>query len=144
MRVVLDTNALVSAILSPHGPPRQLLDGARQQRFALCSSPVLIAELLDVMLREKFASRLNKVGLTPLAIVRDIRRIAHIESPNHVPRVIADDADDDHVLACAMASRADLIVSGDKHLHSLGGHYQGVPIVRPAEAVSIIAAWSRA
>lgn len=58
MRVVLDTNTLVSAIVSPFGPPRRLLDDARAQVVELCSSPMLMAELLDVVAREKFATRL--------------------------------------------------------------------------------------
>ena len=45
-----------------------------------------------------------------------------------VPRVIERDADDEHVIACALAGQADLIVSGDKHLHSLGEHYQVIAI----------------
>lgn len=138
MRVVLDTNTLVSALLSPNGPPRRLLDGARAQVFELCSSPVLMAELLDVVSREKFATRLAQAGLTPMGIVREIRHLAAMATPTSVPRVIAKDADDDHVLACALASNADLIVSGDKHLHSLGGEYQGIRIVRPAAAVQLI------
>jgi uncharacterized protein len=51
-----------------------------------------------------------------------------------------DDPDDDHVLACAVAGRADLIVSGDKHLLGLGGQYNNIPIVRAGEAVRIIGA----
>lgn len=139
VRVVLDTNTLVSAILSPHGPPRLLLDDARAQVFELCSSPVLMAELLDVVSREKFAKRLAAAGLTPLGIVGEIRRLATMATPIDVPRVVANDADDDHVLACALASQADLIVSGDKHLLGLGGSYQGIAIVTPAQAVQRIA-----
>lgn len=138
MRIVLDTNTLVSALLSPHGPPRRLLDDARAQTFALCSSPVLMAELLDVVSREKFAGRFAKAGLTPLGIVGEIRRLATMAAPVSVPRVITADADDDHVLACALAGNADLIVSGDKHLLGLGGAYQGIRIVTPAEAVRLI------
>lgn len=138
MRVVLDTNTLVSALLSPHGPPRRLLDDARAQVFVLCSSAVLMAELLDVVSREKFARRFAQVGLTPLGIVGEIRRLATMAAPASVPRVIASDADDDHVLACALAGNADLIVSGDKHLLDLGGDYQGIRIVAPAEAVQLI------
>jgi predicted nucleic acid-binding protein len=48
------------------------------------------------------------------------------------------DADDDEVLACAVAASADLIVSGDKHLLSLGGQYKGIRIITPAEAVRIV------
>lgn len=139
MRIVLDTNTLVSAILSPHGPPRRLLDDARAQVFELCSSPVLMAELLDVVAREKFAKRLTAAGLTPLGIVGEIRRMATMATPADVPRVVPNDADDDHVLACALAAQADLIVSGDKHLLGLSGHYQGIVIVTPAQAVQRIA-----
>ncbi len=138
MRVVLDTNTLVSALLSPNGPPRLLLDDARAQVFELFTSPVLMAELLDVMSREKFARRLAAAGLTPLGIVSEIRRLASMATPVDVPRVVAGDADDDHVLACAVAARADLIVSGDRHLLGLGGHYQGIAIVTPAQAVQQI------
>lgn len=48
------------------------------------------------------------------------------------------DADDDQVLACALAAKADVIVSGDKHLQTLGGQYQGILIVRPAEALAML------
>lgn len=135
MRVVLDTNTLVSGVISPGGLPRRLLDGARAQVFELCSSATLLAELLDVLSREKFAARLAQAGLTPQGIVGELRRLAYMAAPQAVPRVIENDADDDHVLACALAGRADLIVSGDRHLHNLGGQYQGIPIVTAAQAV---------
>lgn len=138
MRVVLDTNTLVSGVISADGPPRRLLDGTRAQVFELCSSATLLAELLDVLTREKFAARLIKAGLTPQGIVMELRRMAYVVAPTQVPRVIAADADDDHVLACAVSAQAELIVSGDKHLHSLNGQYQGIRIVRPAEAIGII------
>lgn len=138
MRVVLDTNTLVSGVISPGGPPRRLLDGARTQAFELCSSATLLAELLDVLSREKFAARLAQAGLTPQGIVGELRRLATMAAPQVVPRVIEHDADDDHVLACALAGQADLIVSGDKHLLGLGGQYQGIRIVAPTEAVQLI------
>lgn len=138
MRVVLDTNALVSGVISPEGPPRRLLDGARAQAFELCSSATLLAELLDVLSREKFAGRLAQAGLTPQGIVGELRRMAYMAAPQVVLRVIEHDTDDDHVLACALAGQADLIVSGDKHLHDLGGQYQGIPIVTPAQAAQQI------
>ena len=60
--------------------------------------------------------------------------------PRQVARVIAQDADDDQVLACAVEARAHLIASGDQHLHSLSGNYQGVRIVTPAEAAGLLQA----
>lgn len=57
-------------------------------------------------------------------------------SPLQVARVIPNDPDDDQVLACALAANADLIVTGDdRHFRTLGGHYQGIPILNPAQAV---------
>jgi putative PIN family toxin of toxin-antitoxin system len=140
VRVVLDTNTLVSGVISAGGPPRQLLNGARTQAFEMCSSAVLLAELFDVLAREKFAVRLAQAGLSPLIIVSELRRMAHLVAPAEVPRVIENDPDDDHVIACAVAARADLIVSGDRHLHSLGGQHEGIRIVSPAEALAIITA----
>lgn len=142
MRVVLDTNTLVSGVISAGGPPRQLLDRARTQAFEMCSSAIaiLLAELLDVLSREKFAARLTQAGLSPLNIVGELRRMALMVASDNVPRVIENDPDDDHVIACAVAAQADLIVSGDKHLHNLGGQYKGIRIVSPAEAIEIIKA----
>ena len=97
-----------------------------------------MVELLDVVSREKFARRFTQAGLTPLGIVGEIRRLATMAAPAKVPRVVANDADDDHVLACALAGNADLIVSGDKHLLGLGGEYQSIRIVTPAEAIQLI------
>lgn len=138
MRVVLDTNTLVSGVISANGPPRRLLTAARQQAFEWYTSPALLEELLDVLSREKFTQYLSRVGLSAQGIVSDLQRIAHLVVPSRVPRVIEQDPDDDQVLACAIAAQAELIVSGDKHLLSLGGYYQGIRIVTPAETISII------
>jgi len=104
----------------------------------LCSSATLLPELLDVLSRGKFATRLAQASLTPQGIVGELRRLAYMSAPQAVPRVIERDSDDDHVLACALAGQADLIVSGDRHLHGLGGQYQGIPIVTAAQAVQQI------
>jgi predicted nucleic acid-binding protein len=58
--------------------------------------------------------------------------------PTSAPRVVPGDADDDQVIAAAIAGRVDLIVSGDRHLLSLGGH-RAIRIVTPAQTVRIIA-----
>ena len=135
MRVVLDTNTLVSGVISPTGPPRRLLDAVRSQSIERCSSATLSAELLDVLSRKKFAARLAQVGLTPQVIVVELRRLAYMATPQSVPRVIDQDPDNDEVLACAVAGRAELIISGDRDLNSLGGHYAGIPILTPTQAV---------
>ena len=133
MRFVIDTNLLVSGVISA-GLPRRLLDAARAGEFELCTSEVLLAEMLDVIGREKFAKRLAQAGLIPEALVEDLRRLAVVVTPISVPRVVATDPDDDHVLAAALAGAVDLIASGDRRDLLPLGSYAGIPIVTALEA----------
>jgi len=138
MRFVIDTNLLVSAIIST-GLPRQLLDAARAGEFELCTSEVLLAELLDVLGRGKFADRLAQAGLSPKTVVDDLRGLAVVVAPTKVPRVVPTDPDDDHVLAAALAGAVDLIASGDRRDLLPLGSYAGIPIVTAREAMERIA-----
>jgi uncharacterized protein len=138
MRLVLDTNTLVSSILSANGAPRRLLNYALTGAYELCSSAVLLAELQNVLSRDKFSSRLHQAGLSPESFILQLHRIAYVVNPVIVPQVIQRDPDDDHVLACAVAATADCIVSGDKDLFSIGPSYEGIPIVTTAQALEII------
>ncbi len=139
MRIVLDTNLLVSGIIST-GLPRQLVDAAKAGAFELCTSEMLLDELLDVISRDKFAARLAQAGLTPLAIVDDLRALAVVVSPSMVARVVLADPDDDHVLAAALTGVADLIATGDKRDLIPLGSYQGIPIVTAKAALERVAA----
>ena len=133
MRIVIDTNLLVSGVISA-GLPRQLLNAAKAGVFELCTSEVLLAELLDVMGRQKFAQRLAQAGLTPQGIVDDLRALAVVVSPLAVPRVVPTDPDDDHLLAAALTGAADLIASGDKRDLLPLESYQGIPIITARQA----------
>jgi uncharacterized protein len=138
MRIFLDTNLLVSGIIST-GLPRQLVVAAKAGAFELCTSEMLLDELLDVISRDKFATRLVQAGLAPLTIVEDLRALAVVVSPSMVARVVLADPDDDHVLAAALTGAADLIVTGDKRDLLPLGSYQGIPIVTAKEALERIA-----
>jgi putative PIN family toxin of toxin-antitoxin system len=138
MHVLLDTNTLIAGVISPNGAPRRLLDAARAQQFAFCTSDTLLAELLGVLGREKFASRLAQAGLTPAGIVDELRRLAAmVIAATSASRVVSGDADDDHVIAAAFFTRAELIVSGDAHLLSLK-QYRDIAIVTAGEALQRI------
>lgn len=101
----------------------------------LFSSTALLEELLDVLMRPFAAQRLTLITRTAREMLANYVEAIEIVEPTAVPRVVANDADDDQVIAAAVAARADLIVSGDrKHLLSLGSH-QGIAIVNAAEAV---------
>ena len=68
MRVVADTNIIVSGLLW-HGLPRQILDAARDNVITLFSGIPLLAELEEVLQREKFASRLALAGIEARELV---------------------------------------------------------------------------
>jgi putative PIN family toxin of toxin-antitoxin system len=63
MRIVADTNTVLSGLLW-QGPPRRLLDLARERALTLCTSSTLLAELAEVIVRDKFAHRVLAAGLS--------------------------------------------------------------------------------
>ncbi|MEW5939822.1 MAG: putative toxin-antitoxin system toxin component, PIN family [Chloroflexota bacterium] len=136
MRIVLDTNTVVSGLLW-HGAPRSILDLAREGRATLFTSPTLLVELEDVLGRPKFAKRLRLADVTVSDLVRGYAALAQPTRVESVPPVIKEDPDDDHVLACAVQSRADYIVSGDGHLKALG-KYKGIAILQAHELLEKI------
>ena len=139
MRLVLDTNVVASAVLWG-GVPRQLLQAGREKRVSLFASIRLLAELTDILVRPKFEKKLAASGLTIEQIVDRYAELAAVVQPAAIAPTVLDDPDDDQVLACAVAARADLIVSGDRrHLLPMGT-FEGMPIVPPAEALRIISA----
>lgn len=138
MHIVLDTNTVLSGLLWG-GPPRRLIDLARARSLTLGTSLILLAELAEVIARDKFAHRVQLAGLSAADLVQDYRRLAHIVEPQPLPAPTSRDPDDDHVLACALAARADLIVTRDLDLLDLGS-YQGIPILKAAAALQKIEA----
>ncbi len=134
---MLGTNVAVAGLLWPNHS-RRLLDWAANETVSLYSSPALIEELAHTLEYPKLTRRLTLLGATPSVLLARYSALVSTVSPQQVPRVIENDADDDQVLACALAASADLIVSGDRHLHSLGGQYQGILIVTAAQAVQQI------
>ena len=139
MRLVLDTNVVASGLLWG-GAPAQLLDAAQVGEIELFTSRPLLAELSNILIRIKFAKAIAATGLPHGDLVLGYAELASVVEPAQIALTIAEDPADDEVLACAIAAHADLIVSGDKHLHSLGGQYKGITIIRPAEATRMIEA----
>lgn len=127
LRVVLDTNVYVSMFHYPQSPLGEIWRHAQCGTYELVISPAIVHELGHT-LRHYFSWADEAVRNRTKAL----SRIAEIVTPKSVPHVIKDDPDDDHILACALAGRADLIVSGDRHLLKLKS-YEGIGIVRPKD-----------
>lgn len=136
MKLVADTNVLLSGLLW-HGAPRRLIECARSGDVSLASSPALIAEFAGVLGTGKFANVLLRAGLTREFILAELQAAVEIVHPAPLPDRVCRDPDDDDVLACALAARADMIVSGDRDLLDLH-EYRGIPIVSPSSALERI------
>ena len=138
MRIVLDTNVVLSALLW-RGTPYRLLDAIRNRSEArLFTSPALLDELADVLTRPSATKRLAVIGKAAREVLADYVEAVEVVEPEHVPRVVPDDADDDQVIATAIAAGADWIVSGDADLLSMGS-YDSIPIITAVQAVQRIA-----
>jgi putative PIN family toxin of toxin-antitoxin system len=96
-----------------------------------------LAELAEVMSRPKFQVVLARSNTDPERMLGELRRLAEIIDPPPLPAPISRDPSDDVVLALAAASQADLIITGDADLLTLGSH-AGIPIIDPAEAINRI------
>lgn len=136
MRVVIDTNVLVSAFLWG-GTPGQLIESAGEQAVQLFTSRTLLDELSEVLHRQKLAKSVQATGFTAVQLVRNFRRLARLVAARKLAQQVSRDPDDDHVLACALAANAHLIISGDADLLDLRT-YQGIRIVNAVQAVRSI------
>jgi len=135
VRVVLDTNVVASAILWS-GPPRALLQAAREKRIELFTSTALLAELSDILARRKFDRKIAASGLTIDQLVDGYAQLAALVHPTTVPR-IAPDPDDDVVMGTALAARAEFVVTGDKSLLTVIEH-QGARIIAVVQAIGVV------
>ena len=127
MRIVLDTNVLMSGIFFA-GPPALILAAWAEGRLELLATVEILAEYRRVgsRLSKKYAS----VDVDPVLdlVVRESR----ILEPFPVPADACDDKDDIKFLACAISGHATCVVSGDRALLRASGH-EGIEVVTPRD-----------
>lgn len=133
MRAVLDSNVIISALLSPNGTPAKVLRASLEGACDLVVSPLLLAELARALAYPKLRSRITEDEA--LAVIDLLQQDADLrDDPAGPPPVHSPDPDDDYLIALAAASQA-VIVSGDDHLLGLKAV---IPVYRPAEFLELI------
>lgn len=133
MRLVLDTNIIVSGLIWG-GIPRRLLDLGRDDQVMLFTSSVLLDELAEVLERGKFSAMLASQGITPTFLMQRYGILTTLVKPQPIERTVPSDADDDMVIATALAAQADIIATGDSDLLVLHP-YQGIQILNATDTL---------
>jgi uncharacterized protein len=128
IKAVLDTNIIVSGIISPKGSPRKILELAKKEAFKVVTSILINREILEVLHRNYIYT---KYGLNE-AVIDDIASFLYegtiLTEDSYEILKVKKDPEDDIFINCALEGDADYIVSGDRHLLDLK-HYSGTQIV---------------
>ena len=130
-RITLDTNVVVSALISP-GTSRQVLELARSGAVTLILSPFILEETAGV-LRTKMAWDDGRIR-TALELIKGLSTLVR---PEKSLSVVKEDAQDNRIVECAAFGRADYLVSGDKHILSLK-EYQGIRFLTPRDLLEAL------
>jgi putative PIN family toxin of toxin-antitoxin system len=125
VRVILDTNVFISGVFFT-GPPHHILKAWQDRTLAIVVSPAIVEEYQRV--GRVLAKQFPGVDLNPLLSL--LAAEAEIIRAPALPEPVCDDPDDDKFLACALAGKTKIIVSGDKQLVRVSG-YRGIEVIRP-------------
>jgi len=133
MRVVLDTNVLVSALIKT-GKPRDLVNKLTKDKRLILSRAVL-DEFLDVMADPKMARYASEEDI--VAFLNTLGNAARIVQVKSSLKAVKADPDDDIIIRAAYDGKADFIVSGDNHLLSLK-EFKGIRILTVDEMLNLL------
>lgn len=135
MRILLETNIIVSGLLGHDGPPGQLLGLWADGHFTLVTSTYQLDELRRVLGYKHLRTRIS--GARAVAFLENVDKRAIILDA--LPEVaLSPDPQDNPILATAIAGEAGLVVSGDKGHMIVLGHVNGIPIITAREALAIL------
>ena len=138
MEAVLDTNVVVSAAISPKGPPAEIIKSWRARSLTWVTSPPLLQKLESAVRSPRLKRYIAWSDDELAEFLALVRAVARIVVPTSRIDVIRVDPADNRVLEAAAEGRADYVVTGDRHLLEVGRH-ENIPIVTPARFVAIIA-----
>ena len=138
IKIVIDANIFVSALLIPGSKPAQVLNLVRARKVELLISKNILSEIERVLRYPKIVNRHQRSSEELKAFIRDTTQFATLTPGRRVIKAVTVDPDDDHCLECALEGKADYIVTGDRHLKEMKA-FRGVTIVDPATFLIILA-----
>ena len=129
LRVVLDANVYVSALIRPQGPPGQIIMRFLEDAFEIVLSSAIVEETVRAFAYPRVRKYIH-AAVDPELWFEDVILLAQLVAGDHVVEGVSVDADDDKYLAAAAEGRATLIVTGDPDLLTIKD-FQGIRIVTP-------------
>jgi len=133
LKVVLDTNVIVSAIVFG-GKPELILNLITAEKIDGYISRFIIAETCGI-LRQKFKHTESEIE----AIEETLKNAFSLIEPNFSISIVKDNLSDNKILACALAAKADYLISGDKKHILLLKKIKNVPILSPEQFLKLLA-----
>jgi putative PIN family toxin of toxin-antitoxin system len=131
VKVVLDTNVVISRTFSPDGAPATIISRWLQGTFELLISMAILDEYRQALTYPRIQQRI-RIGVEAVEqMLADFERVATSIEPGRLSVGVSFDPDDDKFLECALSGNADYLVTGDQHLLALGT-FRGIPVVTPA------------
>ena len=134
MKVVLDTNVLISALLW-EGLPNKILKLVEEGKLTLCLNEFILDELFNVLQRPKFRNRIRECNTSAEELIAGILEISNVFPNIKIPSVVKNDPDDDWVISCALISKSQSIITGDPHLLKIS-KFRNVSILTPRKFLS--------
>lgn len=136
MKVVLDTNVIISGLLWK-GVPAKILDFGKIGAFQICLTPKLLQEIEKVLSYNRLSIPLMMAGRQPEEIIESLEQTGIILSDYRRIYVVKEDPTDNIILGVASSHGADYIVSSDKHLLKLKT-FQNIPILSPRQFLKVL------
>lgn len=130
VRVVLDTNIIVSATILRRGHSAQVLNLWREEKIELAVSLPILEEMRKLLKRARIIKQQSMAQQNVKALIEGFRESGVLTSGRLDLEVVREDPEDDKFIICAVEAGADYIISGDTHLLKLK-EYQGIRIVPP-------------
>ena len=137
LRVVLDTNVLVSALLRKTSTPRRIYQAFRADTFIIVVSAKILEEIDDVIHRDYIIKRSRMTESDRKKFMLELTDLSLTVEDQIEIKVVKDDPDDNKFITAAVEGKANYIVSGDTHLLDLK-EYQIIKIVSPNEFLTIL------
>jgi uncharacterized protein len=138
IRVVLDANIYVSALLKSGSNPARIIDLARDGVLTLLVSRPIMEELQRVLSYPKVRQIHGRSAKGIRRFLERLQKIAVMTPATLSIEAVPNDPSDDKYLVCAVEGRADYIVSGDRHLQELAP-FEGIPVVDPTRFLMLVA-----